>query len=59
MANWSGEEVAEGVERFLKHCRDEYPKNSPEWTALDNTLNDTREAAAEGWLPWQRLGSDG
>lgn len=58
MATWTGEETAEGIERWLKTRRDEYPKNSIMWRTVDDLLNESRERAAEGWLPWQRL-SDG
>jgi hypothetical protein len=64
MARWTGEEVYEGLQRWLKTRRDEYPRNPHggdgyKWDAVDSLLDEVRDEAAQGWMPWQRLESDG
>lgn len=58
MVQWSGEEMFEGLEKWLKTRRDDYQKESSAYIAVDDLLDELREAAAEGWFPWQRLGED-
>lgn len=62
MASWSGEEVFKGVEKWLKTRRDEKDPSDHtpggEWAGIDTLLDELRDSAAEGWLPWQRLNSD-
>lgn len=60
MAAWTGEEVAEGVERWLKFRRDEARTAGDGIAAevMDGVLDEARECFAEGWMPWQRLDAD-
>jgi hypothetical protein len=56
MADWSGEEVAAGLQKWLKVRRNVHPKGSPEWIAVDALLDEARDDAAQGWQPWQKYG---
>lgn len=60
MARWTGEEVFEGLEKWLKTRRDEADSDAlvPPNLPIDTLLNEVRDLAAEGWLPWQKLGSE-
>jgi hypothetical protein len=53
------EVVPEGMERWLKIRRDEYEPNGPTYLALDKLLDEVRETAAQGLLPWQRVSHGG
>jgi len=57
MSDWSSEEVFEGLERWLKECRDECgtPHVNPAWNTINILLDEVRAAGVEGFLPWQRL----
>lgn len=56
---WSGEEVAEGIERWLKTRRDECMTGGVYGGAeIDVLLDEARDAFAQGWMPWQRLNDD-
>jgi hypothetical protein len=59
MSSWTGEEVFEGLEKWLKARRDEADKDRDAgiapFTVIDNLLDEVRDQGAEGWLPWQRL----
>jgi len=55
MSSWSGEEVHEGLEKWLKARRDEAGSaNNPAWQTINNLLDEVRDDGAEGWLPWQK-----
>lgn len=54
-----GEEVVEGIERWLKARRDEYPRHehgseAASYYAIDKLLDELRDDAVEGWLPWEK-----
>jgi hypothetical protein len=55
MASWTGEEVAEGIELWLKTRRDENRRKGDSIFAevTDCLLDEARDAFAEGWMPWQ------
>lgn len=54
----TGEEIFEGIEKWLKARRDEYAiehgSEAASHYAIDKLLDELREDAAEGWLPWQK-----
>lgn len=60
MATWSGEEVAAGIELWLKTRRDNARKagDSIEYEVTDSLLDEARDCFVEGWMPWQRIDSD-
>lgn len=64
MATWSGEEVAAGMERWLKTRRDEYHpegwdtrdsqvENDASYKAIDELIDEILDDFAEGFMPWQ------
>ena len=57
MPSWSGEEVARGLEKWLRVRRDEYCRDE-HWDTIDSLLDEVRDNSAEGWLPWQRLNDE-
>ena len=59
MATWNSEEIADGIERWIKYRRDDYLQSDQQWGALDSLLDEAREAFVQGWMPWQRMESDG
>lgn len=60
-AVWFGQEVYEGLERWVKAHRDKYPKGEecPEvdivHDAIDAMLDEVRDCGVEGLLPWQKM----
>lgn len=60
----SKEEISNALEAWIKSHRDEaYDERkqrprSPQWYALDGLLNEVRDSAAEGKLPWETTGED-
>lgn len=52
---WTSEEVADGIEEWLKIRRDEYESYMISYQAIDQLLDELRDKTVEGWLPWQRL----
>lgn len=58
--------IATNIERWLKARRDEYGSNVQlysatevaRWTAIDNLLNEARDALVEGRWPWDRRDDD-
>lgn len=58
MSSYSAEEVVEGLEKWLKTRRDDCGIGTIVWIATDSLLDEVRDRAAEGWLPWERLGED-
>lgn len=56
MASWDGEELAEGLERWLKARRDEKQGHyGHAYDTIDQLLDEARDCGAEGWFPWQRI----
>lgn len=52
MSSFSSEEIARGLERWLKYRRDECAIGE-HYTTIDNLLDEVRDNSAEGGLPWQ------
>jgi hypothetical protein len=55
MASWTGEEVVEGIDKWLNH-RLQQAKNRGDGIEAEVTyivLDDAQSAFAEGWMPWQ------
>lgn len=38
----------DAVDTWLKRCRDEWPKKTPEWLAIDDLIRNYHECASEG-----------
>lgn len=50
--------VSEALINWLKGIRDQWEENDPTWRVLDRMLDDARDNAVAGRLPWQATEAD-
>lgn len=57
MSNWTGEEVYEGLVKWLNFLRSK-ETDAISVYVINNLLNDVRNYGIQGLLPWQKIGEE-